>query len=162
MTGDPHASQLELSRKREEQLQRENEKMKSIIGTQGRELDEARTFLNPGDVISENDIVQAVVKLNAEIYQAARQATEGWRAGTVGGVSQPREEIATVIGHQLATLLQTPPPGHDTRRAVLEVALQATITRRIAGIVSTLTRDSNEGGATLNDIYRRMRRKGNC
>ncbi|KZT69688.1 hypothetical protein DAEQUDRAFT_765271 [Daedalea quercina L-15889] len=134
------ADQLVESRRSEDILRQENQELRTFLKNCQRELTNAQSFFCSPGSIAENDIVQAVHALNAEIYQAVKRLAEECHLGSRRSDTKARQRITAIVEPRVTELLQNFPPQNDDR-VVLEVALLATVMVYVAEMISLWTAD---------------------
>ncbi|KZT05486.1 uncharacterized protein LAESUDRAFT_681501 [Laetiporus sulphureus 93-53] len=128
--------ELEQRKRREESYMKERESLQALLETRRLELQEAQSYFQSAEAVSEGDVVRTVSNLNSEVFQAVKAMAESFEAGNAATLNTyPLDEARTLVGEKLSQLLASF-PDHQQDTVVLETAFQATMVQFAYSLLS--------------------------
>ena len=140
---------------------------KSLLEAQRKESKSAHVFLNSADTLSTTDVVQNVITLNEEIFQAAALLGEMLQSperkgGTQEQTTEAFEKAKWMLGEQMATILAAESMNLHTELnpLLVQVVLQIAITTWCRFVVSSWKPGDGPVADFLAAIYSEIRQVG--
>lgn len=149
--------QLQVAQQRDEAFMKERSNMQNLLETRRAELQDAHSFLVSANTISENDVVQMVRNLNAEIFQAAQLIAETFHSEYGEKIDEATaEHVRTLVGPLMERLLQS--RNHQDDPILVQMALHAVITHFAAEVISKW--DLLRENSTLSQVHEQILKSG--
>lgn len=171
-----HASSLEeqLLRQQREmdiirngslQKESQHEQTRALLDARTQELKGSQSFLTKADLLSGAEVTAMVEGLNAEILQVAAFMSDSFKFSRVGRTAnygdtytEARGRARELLGDRMLQLLSS--VRHNEDPSVIQMALQAAMTKFVHYAVASWHVDRSKDHSILDDIYSKMRIEG--